>query len=46
MSGGWPRVLSNLKSLLEAGEVAITEAEHHVLRAGDDLPGKSTRPTL
>ena len=24
VSGGWPRILSNLKSLLETGEVAIT----------------------
>jgi uncharacterized protein YndB with AHSA1/START domain len=36
VSGGWPRVLSNLKSLLETGEIAITEAQHHALRAGDD----------
>jgi uncharacterized protein YndB with AHSA1/START domain len=36
VSGGWPRVLSNLKSLLETGEIAITEAQHHVLRVGDD----------
>jgi uncharacterized protein YndB with AHSA1/START domain len=36
VSGGWPRVLSNLKSLLETGEIAITEAQHHDLRAGDD----------
>ena len=35
VSGGWPRILSNLKSLLETGEVAITEAQHHVLRVGD-----------
>ena len=34
VSGGWPRVLSNLKSLLETGEIAITEAQHHALRAG------------
>jgi len=33
VSGGWPRVLSNLKSLLETGEIAITEAQHHDLRA-------------
>jgi uncharacterized protein YndB with AHSA1/START domain len=33
--GGWPRVLSNLKSLLETGEIAITEAQHHDLRASD-----------
>jgi uncharacterized protein YndB with AHSA1/START domain len=32
VSGGWPRVLSNLKSLLETGDIAITEAQHHVLR--------------
>ena len=25
VSGGWPRILSNLKSLLETGEVVITE---------------------
>ncbi len=35
VSEGWPRVLSNLKSLLETGDIAITEAQHHVLRAGD-----------
>jgi uncharacterized protein YndB with AHSA1/START domain len=35
VSGGWPRVLSNLKSLLETGEIALTEAQHHVLRDGD-----------
>ena len=35
VSGGWPRILSNLKSLLETGAVAITEAQHHVLRVGD-----------
>ena len=34
VSGGWPRVVSNLKSLLETGEIAITEAQHHALRAG------------
>jgi uncharacterized protein YndB with AHSA1/START domain len=34
VSGGWPRILSNLKSLLETGDIAITEAEHHALRAG------------
>jgi uncharacterized protein YndB with AHSA1/START domain len=27
VSGGWPLVLSNLKSLLETGAVAITESE-------------------
>jgi uncharacterized protein YndB with AHSA1/START domain len=35
VSGGWPRVLSNLKSLVETGEIAITEAQHHALRAGN-----------
>jgi uncharacterized protein YndB with AHSA1/START domain len=25
VSGGWPRILSNLKSLLETGEVALKE---------------------
>jgi uncharacterized protein YndB with AHSA1/START domain len=24
VSGGWPRILSNLKSLLETGEIAVT----------------------
>jgi uncharacterized protein YndB with AHSA1/START domain len=28
VSGGWPKILSNLKSLLETGEVALTEADH------------------
>ncbi len=28
VSGGWPKVLSNLKSLLETGQVALTEADH------------------
>jgi len=28
-SGGWPRILSNLKSLLETGEVAITSHPGH-----------------
>jgi len=35
VSDGWPLVLSNLKSLLETGKVAITDAQHHVLRVGD-----------
>lgn len=26
VSGGWPKVLSNLKSLLETGSVALLEA--------------------
>ena len=25
VSGGWPKVLSNLKSLLETGTIALTE---------------------
>jgi uncharacterized protein YndB with AHSA1/START domain len=29
VSGGWPRILSNLKSLLETGEVAITTHPGH-----------------
>jgi uncharacterized protein YndB with AHSA1/START domain len=29
VSGGWPRILSNLKSLLETGEVAITSHPAH-----------------
>jgi uncharacterized protein YndB with AHSA1/START domain len=29
VSGGWPRILSNLKSLLETGEVAITSHPGH-----------------
>ena len=28
VSGGWPKILSNLKSLLETGHVALTEADH------------------
>jgi len=28
VSGGWPKILSNLKSLLETGEVVLTEADH------------------
>lgn len=28
VSGGWPKVLSNLKSLLETGHVVLTEADH------------------
>jgi hypothetical protein len=24
VSGGWPKILSNLKSLLETGEIALT----------------------
>jgi len=27
VSGGWPKILSNLKSLLETGQVAVTEAD-------------------
>jgi len=29
VSGGWPRLLSNLKSLLETGEIAITTHPGH-----------------
>jgi uncharacterized protein YndB with AHSA1/START domain len=29
VSAGWPRIVSNLKSLLEAGEVAITAHPRH-----------------
>ena len=29
VSGGWPRILSNLKSLLETGEIAITSHPMH-----------------
>jgi len=25
VSGGWPRILSNLKSLLETGEIVLRE---------------------
>ena len=28
VSGGWPKILSNLKSLLETGQVLLTEADH------------------
>jgi uncharacterized protein YndB with AHSA1/START domain len=28
VSGGWPKVLSNLKSLLETGQIVLTEADH------------------
>lgn len=28
VSGGWPRILSNLKSLLETGQVVLTETDH------------------
>jgi uncharacterized protein YndB with AHSA1/START domain len=27
VSGGWPKILSNLKSLLETGQVVLTEAD-------------------
>ena len=29
VSDGWPRILSNLKSLLETGEVAMTTPPGH-----------------
>jgi uncharacterized protein YndB with AHSA1/START domain len=28
VSGGWPKIISNLKSLLETGEVALRETDH------------------
>jgi len=28
VSGGWPKILSNLKSFLEIGQVVLTEADH------------------
>jgi hypothetical protein len=28
VSGGWPKVVSNLKSLLETGDVAFDEKVH------------------
>jgi uncharacterized protein YndB with AHSA1/START domain len=28
VSGGWPKILSNLKSLLETGRVLLTETDH------------------
>ena len=28
VSGGWPKILSNMKSLLETGQVVLTEADH------------------
>ena len=28
VSGGWPRVLSNLKSLLETGNVVLNDPPH------------------
>ncbi len=28
VSGGWPKILSNVKSLLETGQVVLTEADH------------------
>jgi uncharacterized protein YndB with AHSA1/START domain len=28
VSGGWPKILSNLKSLLETGQVVLSEADH------------------
>ena len=37
VSGGWPGVLSNLKSLLETGEIAIAEMRPHALRAEEGV---------
>ena len=28
VSGGWPKILSNLKSLLEIGQMVLTQADH------------------
>jgi uncharacterized protein YndB with AHSA1/START domain len=28
VSGGWPKILSNLKSLLETGKIVLGEAQH------------------
>jgi len=28
VSGGWPKILSNLKSLLETGQIALTQRDH------------------
>jgi len=28
VSGGWPKILSNLKSLLETGQIILTETDH------------------
>ena len=32
VSGGWPKILSNLKSLLETGQAVLTEADHTHVR--------------
>ncbi|WP_129645231.1 SRPBCC family protein [Peristeroidobacter agariperforans] len=34
VSGGWPKIISNLKSLLEAGSVALAEAYPATVGAG------------
>ena len=28
VSGGWPKILSNLKSLLETGQIVLTQTDH------------------
>lgn len=28
VSGGWPKIVSNLKSLLETGQIILTQADH------------------
>jgi len=28
VSGGWPKIISNLKSLLETGDIILTQADH------------------
>ncbi len=37
VSGGWPSILSNLKSLLETGEVAITSHPRHQVRSAQTV---------
>lgn len=32
VSGGWPKIVSNLKSLLETGQVVLTKADHEHTR--------------
>ncbi len=34
VSGGWPKILSNLKSVLESGQLVLTEANHSHEPAG------------
>jgi uncharacterized protein YndB with AHSA1/START domain len=39
VSGGWPKVLSNLKSLLETGTIALQEPYPEAKRPGDARAG-------